>query len=298
MANEFNKQITKPSQLTTIAVLCLVDGILNTAYGLIALVSAFLGNLLALLFSLYCLTLGILEIRYAIGLFSDPTKVAKPAQYIPIMQIINVLTLNVFTLFLGSPLIGVVVLALHRTNEVRNYFQWRQSLSPIQSEKRSPEKLAAQVDQEMFRQPSLLTDESSIAPLTPGKKKVSGSAIASFVSGLLAWLPLPIINFVLATIATVIGINALHKIKESNGLVRGKTLAKLGLGFGIASCVVYILVGVLVVYLLPRALLAQGNPLLTAVEIVKYILEIISILLPRLLPPQSSILILWILQML
>ena len=141
MANEFNKQITKPSQITTIAVLCLVDGILNIAYGLIAFVFTFLGNLLALLVSLYCLTLGILEIRYAIGLFSDPPKVARPAQYIPIMQIINVLTLNVFTLFLGSPIIGVVVLALHRNDEIRNYFQWRQSLSPIQLEKSSPEAL-------------------------------------------------------------------------------------------------------------------------------------------------------------
>ncbi len=268
MTNEFATQTLKPKQLTTIAVLCLIDGILNVAYGLIAFISIFIGNLFGILFSAYCLTLGVLEIRYAISLFSDPIKVIKPAQYIAIMQIINIITRNVFTLFLGSPIIGIVILILHRTTEVRNYFQWRQSLS-------------------LNPQGIITSNSESNVVITPAAptSRVSILAIISFVTGLLAWIPIPIINAVFDIIAITTGRSAIHEVQSGNGLVKGKVLAQLGLALGgvnlvAVSCVFF---GVIL-----TKLFGVGSLAIAIIELVKSILDTINNFVPRFLPSPST----------
>ena len=147
----------------------------------------------------------------------------------------------------------------------------------------------------MFVQSSLLRGGADIAPPTLAKKRVSGSAIVSFIFGLLAALPIPIVHLIFATIGAVTGINALRKIKKGNEVVQGQILAQLGLGLSIASCVIYTLIAVgIAVSLFAKA----ASPILTAMEIVKILLEIVHIILPRLLPPPAPTPTSWILQML
>lgn len=114
-----------PGKVTTIGVLCLVDGILNILYGLGAIFGlvifgiATLGlGCLLLPLAAYPLVLGILGTIYGIKLLSTPPRPAGPARWLAVMQIVNVIWGNVISL-----VVGVVNLVLFGDPEVAAFFE-------------------------------------------------------------------------------------------------------------------------------------------------------------------------------
>jgi hypothetical protein len=113
----------KPDKVGAIAVLSLVDGILNVVYGLSWIFGIFvfgastcgLGCLFVPL-GAYPLVLGILEIMYASKLLPDPPRGAEPARWLAVMQIVNVLWGQII-----SVVVGILLLVFFDDPEVRDY---------------------------------------------------------------------------------------------------------------------------------------------------------------------------------
>ena len=103
----------KPGALQAIAICTLVSGILNCLAGLAWVFSVFGIPLAA-----YCIVLGILEILYATKLMASPIKATKPAKYIAIMQIINIISGSV-----TSVAAGIVALVLYNNDDVKACFR-------------------------------------------------------------------------------------------------------------------------------------------------------------------------------
>jgi hypothetical protein len=109
----------KPGKVQAIAIMCLVDGILNVLYSLSLTCGAVISiiGILALPFTLYPGVLGVMEIVYAAQLLSDPPRVKKPAKYLAVMQICNIIVGDVISL-----VIGILSLFFYDDYEVRDYF--------------------------------------------------------------------------------------------------------------------------------------------------------------------------------
>lgn len=111
----------RPGQITSIAVMTLVSGVLNLllGFGLTAAVvlgTLFIGIICAPITVLPAV-LGVFEIIYGIKLLSDNGEPVKPSQAIAILEIITVLYANVI-----SAAIGVIVLVLYSDEAVKAYF--------------------------------------------------------------------------------------------------------------------------------------------------------------------------------
>ncbi len=115
---------SKPGKVTTLAVLTLVSGIVNILWSLgvvvvvlsVGIATFGLGCLLLPL-AVYPLVLGILEILYAMKLLPDAPQPTKPAKWLAIMQICDIVTGNVISL-----VIGIVSLVFYSDPEVEDYF--------------------------------------------------------------------------------------------------------------------------------------------------------------------------------
>jgi hypothetical protein len=115
----------KPGKVQAIAIMTLIDGILNVLYGLF--LAGFMGLLggigsggvlcLCIPSGLFALTVGILEIVGGAQLLSTPPKVQGIPKYVAIMQILNITSGNVFSL-----VIGILALAFSGDPEVAAYF--------------------------------------------------------------------------------------------------------------------------------------------------------------------------------
>jgi hypothetical protein len=121
----------KPTKVKTLAILILIDGIVNIIWGLLALVSLFAMNFYACLQVPITIPLGIMEIIYASKLLSNPAKPVHPAKHIAVMQIVNVVSLNMLGLFVGSLILGIVSLIFYNDAEVIAFF------NNIQAKKRN-----------------------------------------------------------------------------------------------------------------------------------------------------------------
>lgn len=118
-----SQPIKKPGKVQAIAIMTLVSGVLNCLWGLSAGVSIFAANFFACYWAPYAITLGVLEIIYAAKLMgSNPTRL-QPAKYLAIMQIINITTLNVYQLFVGDVVVGILALVFYSDPEVDVYFR-------------------------------------------------------------------------------------------------------------------------------------------------------------------------------
>ena len=102
----------KPGQVQAIAIYTLVVGIINILTGIGWGIS-----LIGLPVGIYCIVLGILEILYATKIMATPIKVDKPAKYIAIMEIVNVISFN-----LVSVAAGIVSLVFYNDEKVKAYF--------------------------------------------------------------------------------------------------------------------------------------------------------------------------------
>ena len=106
----------KPGQVTAIAILDLVDGIINCIAGFVWLFTIF-----GIPIGAYAITVGILEIIYAAKLLPDPIKTAAPARYLAVMQIVNIISGNVVSL-----VAGILSLVFYSDARVMQYFGSRQ----------------------------------------------------------------------------------------------------------------------------------------------------------------------------
>lgn len=110
----------KPGKVQAIAIMCLVDGILNVLLGL-----GLGGGLLVGVATACCapigaypIVLGILEIIYAAKLLPDvPRRDVRPAQYLAVMQIVNIVAGGVISL-----VVGILSLVFYGETEVRAWY--------------------------------------------------------------------------------------------------------------------------------------------------------------------------------
>jgi hypothetical protein len=108
-----------PSLVKTIAVLTLINGIVNIFWGLIATGTVTASVILICLAPLAILPtiLGIFEIIYALKLLGNPPQPVQPSTTIAILEILTVLTGNVF-----SMVVGILALVFYSDAQVKEYF--------------------------------------------------------------------------------------------------------------------------------------------------------------------------------
>ena len=106
----------KPGKVQAIAILALVNGILNIFWGL-GVAGGLLWTLVCWPIGAYPIVLGILEIVYAARLLSGNPGPLQPARYLAIMQICAVLFGNVISL-----VVGILTLVFYDDPEVKSYF--------------------------------------------------------------------------------------------------------------------------------------------------------------------------------
>ncbi len=108
-----------PGLVKTIAVMTLINGIVNIFWGLIATVSVTASIFLICLAPLAILPtiLGIFEIIYAAKLLTSPPQPVRPSNTIAILEILCILTFNVF-----SMIVGILSLVFYNDPQVKDYF--------------------------------------------------------------------------------------------------------------------------------------------------------------------------------
>ena len=108
-----------PGLVKTIAVMTLVNGIVNIFWGLIATAVVVPTIILACLavFTILPTILGVFEIIYALKLLNNPPQPVQPSTTIAILEILCVLTGNVF-----SMIVGILSLVFYNDLQVKEYF--------------------------------------------------------------------------------------------------------------------------------------------------------------------------------
>jgi len=117
--NAYSPYREPPSLVKTIAVLTLINGIVNIFWGLIAtavVVPTIILTCLAV-FTILPTVLGVFEIIYALKLLNNPPQPVQPSTTIAILEILCVLTGNVF-----SMIVGILALVFYNDSQVKEYF--------------------------------------------------------------------------------------------------------------------------------------------------------------------------------
>ena len=100
----------KPGQVTAIAILCIVSGVMD-CLGIMTL-------LVCWPFGIYSLIVGIFELLYGIRLLAEPPTTSRPNQTLAIMQIINITNCSVLAV-----VTGILSLVFYGDVRVRAYFE-------------------------------------------------------------------------------------------------------------------------------------------------------------------------------
>ncbi len=112
----------KPGMVQAIAVMTLINGILNILWGLgitgSVVVSTWGFGLLCSPVTILPLVLGIFEILYAAKLLSTPPQPVQPSQTIAILEICCILLGNLVSL-----VVGILALVFYSDPQVKAYFQ-------------------------------------------------------------------------------------------------------------------------------------------------------------------------------
>ena len=118
----------KPTLVNVIAWTTLASGIVNIIWGLAAS-----GTALATIIGIICTPitilptiLGVFEILYAAKLLSNPPQAVKPSTTIAILEIVCVITGNVF-----SMVVGILSLVFYNDEIVRDYFAQLNGIAPL-----------------------------------------------------------------------------------------------------------------------------------------------------------------------
>lgn len=117
--NTYSPYADSPNLVKTIAVLTLINGIVNIFWGLIATAIVVPTIVLACLaiFTILPTILGVFEIIYALKLLNNPPQPVQPSTTIAILEILCVLTGNVF-----SMIVGILALVFYNDTQVKEYF--------------------------------------------------------------------------------------------------------------------------------------------------------------------------------
>jgi hypothetical protein len=117
--NAYSPYGESPGLVKTIAVLTLVNGIVNIFWGLIATVTVTASIVLICLAPLAILPtiLGIFEIIYAAKLLTNPPQPVQPSSTIAILEILCILAGNVF-----SMIVGILAMIFYNDPQVKEYF--------------------------------------------------------------------------------------------------------------------------------------------------------------------------------
>lgn len=108
----------KPSLVTAIGIMTLVNGIFNIIWGVgIIGATGFLALICAAPIPLFPIVLGAFEIGYAMKLFSNPPQPVRPSPAIAWWEIAVILVGNVF-----SAVVGILVLVFYNDSIVKDYF--------------------------------------------------------------------------------------------------------------------------------------------------------------------------------
>jgi hypothetical protein len=111
----------RPGMVTAIAVMTLVNGIINLLWAFALTVSVVLGTLgigiLCVPLTLLPGVLGIFELIYAAGLIQVPPRRQQPSQLLAILEICMILSGNVISL-----IVGILALVFYGDPAVRAYF--------------------------------------------------------------------------------------------------------------------------------------------------------------------------------
>ncbi len=111
----------KPGMVQAIAIMTLINGILNILAGLSITAAVVLGTLgvglLCAPLTILPSILGIFEIIYASNLLANPPKPVQPNQSIAILEIACILVGNVV-----SMIVGILVIVFYNDEEVKTYF--------------------------------------------------------------------------------------------------------------------------------------------------------------------------------
>ena len=109
----------KPTLVNVIAWMTLASGIVNLFWGLGASGTALMTviGILCIPITILPTILGIFEILYAAKLLSNPPQVVQPSTTIAILEVVCVLSANIFAM-----VVGILALVFYNDEIVRDYF--------------------------------------------------------------------------------------------------------------------------------------------------------------------------------
>jgi len=174
--NTYFPYTESPGLVKTIAVMTLINGIVNIFWGLIATVSVTASIVLICLAPLAILPtiLGIFEIIYAAKLLNNPPRPVQPSTTIAILEILCILAFNVF-----SMIVGILALVFYNDPQVKEYFAGLNGIpypavpeAPIPPAPPAAPKPAPAIEAEP---PAEVAPEAPVAPKPkkPGTRKVA-----------------------------------------------------------------------------------------------------------------------------
>ena len=101
--------LAKPGQVTAIAIMCLISGILD-CLGATTMFCLWPGGI-------YSLIVGIFEIMYATRILPDPIRTSRMGKALAIMQIINIINFSIL-----SVVTGILSLVFYNDPQVQGYY--------------------------------------------------------------------------------------------------------------------------------------------------------------------------------
>lgn len=168
--NTYSPYGDSPSLVKTIGVLTLINGIVNIFWGLIAAGTVTASVILICLAPLAILPtiLGIFEIIYAAKILTNPPQPVRPSTTIAILEILCVLTFNVF-----SMIVGILSLVFYNDPQVKEYFAKLNGIPyPVAPKAPTPSPPPA-APQPVSSPKDAPAPAAAPKPKTPPKKKVA-----------------------------------------------------------------------------------------------------------------------------
>lgn len=116
-----NYSLQKPSLLKALAIITLVNGILNIIYGITVTAAIVLGTffvgIICAPITMLPIVLGVFEILYAAKLLVNPPQPVKPATTLAVLEITMIISGNIISL-----IAGILTLVFYNDVGVREYF--------------------------------------------------------------------------------------------------------------------------------------------------------------------------------
>ena len=167
-----------PGLVKTIGIITLISGIVNIFWGLVATAIVVPTIILACLaiFTILPTILGVFEIIYALKLLNNPPQPVQPSNTIAILEILTVLTGNVF-----SMIAGILSLVFYNDLQVKEYFANLNGIPyPVAPQApappappTSPKPASAPTEETPEIEAEAPAEESAPKPKQPRKRKVA-----------------------------------------------------------------------------------------------------------------------------